>query len=1650
MIGSKFTGPILPFNLNDPTHISGYGKGGIHTSVDTLNDRNAIPVGKREHGMIVAVGNNSTSGGAFVNYQLVIPNWYLLDIPNRLTALADNNNWIKLIDSLLGYIPVNKAGDTGIGALQINDTSATLNSTSGALIVAGGIGVNGDISTNSIFIKNSTSNVWNQAIVSNSNGGIRFGGGNFNQIDVPGINTSNTTRVSTLVVNRSDFSSASAAFSAQITGGVVGNGFTKYTGLALAPRLGQTSSGTGELFSLEIAPVVNQSVGALGPVTGIRYAPTGTIRGTHYAIETLSGDVKIGGATASISGAVYNILDFDGVTYKTALSNGGATNSIEVGNGFTSIKVGQYQAIGANLALLDTLAATPTYKSVINSTVATSLTIGAGWANVTIGGYIWNIATGAVTGGNAVLGGNNTGITLQARKPGTQTVNGAAYVNVDITGNWQISVPGSGSWVGYDSSNLTISHTGTSNQNTTIFKANPTVSNLTVNGSIYGFRGTINNGNGNRYNLYMDGTAPNYFAGDLKIDSSTTSTNSTSGSLIVTGGIGVGGNLNVSGSVVIGSTSGTLDVSTLRILDFDGVTYRTALINNGITNQLYVGSGFTSTRIYAGGGLFTFSNNNLSYSNGGNNNFTFSAGTITFNTGGLAFSTASLAAGGAVFTSSNPFTQSSGTQQAYVVGGIGSINVTGTSTSDYTTFYSSPGIVSWSGTSGILSGFRSTITSGANRYQLYMGGTALNYFAGDIQMASGLGIRDGNGAYIIKFPTTVTNAVNYLVVNNNIASDGFVLLGVDGVSANVGFNFTTKANGDFQFNNSGTGGFQLKSGVANGSSGAAALILRAVSTAAGESILEVQNFAPTATTSKVAFKYSMKDTIGLVVPYSYTWSQTVSGTNTAVSGAWGVDNFISGVRTNALTITGITSVFSGSVKILGTTTTLDSPIYRVLDYDGVTYKTALDSSATNTLRLGNSFTTLVTPTTTLNFTGGNNVISNTTGQIAFTSAANFSIVAQTIGNANTSNGFVINKSGNIIATLNNHFASTIQASFTHNGVGGGSQGLLNLIPTINQTGIGVNQPVYAIYINPTITSSGSTQVIGLRSSVNNGTNGSNSGYNLFIDGTAPNFFAGNVVIGGSSSGSVLDAPIHRVLDFDSITYKTALSAGGSSNSLRFGDGFTSMSTPMTFFTYSGGNTTLSASNGGFTIQTGTGGQTITLGPLGGSLVTNGVIITRTSTAMGHNTGTARYMAFTGSFGGASGSGSQDAIGIVNTLNWSGSHSGIGTGLNINPSLTLASSSTYYGLRSQVSATTAGTAYNLYIDGTAPNYLAGNTIIGNSTTSTLDAPIHRVLDADGVTYKIALKGSVTTGELSFGADFSKLNVVPQVNFLNTLVQFAGGASTITNANPLTMSVTSAGSTLTLSTNGGGTANNGVTITTNTTMTNNSNNRNVLLVSGNYTINSGNTANFQGLRVRPTLTLSATAAPTAAMIELWPSVNSITSTTTLYGLRSRLDNDTSGATIYNLYVDGDAPNYLKGNLQVDGTLINQDITYTKKVTLTSAQIQTLSTSVFIDVGIPAPGVGKCIQVLGACFRQRNWTTPYVNPTIQIRAAGGNYQIVTFNLNNIANNGIEIANLTGQVSGGLQFFENAILRFYAQTTPTTGDADYDFYITYKIITL
>jgi hypothetical protein len=190
------------------------------------------------------------------------------------------------------------------------------------------------------------------------------------------------------------------------------------------------------------------------------------------------------------------------------------------------------------------------------------------------------------------------------------------------------------------------------------------------------------------------------------------------------------------------------------------------------------------------------------------------------------------------------------------------------------------------------------------------------------------------------------------------------------------------------------------------------------------------------------------------------------------------------------------------------------------------------------------------------------------------------------------------------------------------------------------------------------------------------------------------------------TGSATQVATLQLLD---TTYKDALTIA-SGNNLRIGAGFTALTIAPTTISTSG----IVLNSGSVTWQP--SGAVVIRSTAAADIfqVGNSTNITITS-------GTRNIIVpYTGSFAPTSGSANFNFINANYAVNQSGtSGNGDIVMFNANPIITSVSGK-IYGLRSQLSATIplgGGTAWNIYADGTASNYLAGNTGIGTSSLGT---------------------------------------------------------------------------------------------------------------------------------------------------------------------------------------------------------------------------------------------------------------------------------------------------------------------------------------------
>ena len=360
-------------------------------------------------------------------------------------------------------------------------------------------------------------------------------------------------------------------------------------------------------------------------------------------------------------------------------------------------------------------------SSVASTTIGTGTLTVAGGAGVSgaisLGGALKLFNGSFYTGFDSAATANTTYIW-----PATSPSTGTSVLSSDAAGNlsWILmSASGSG---------LTLNGLTTSTQtfSTSISGSGFTIGSTGSTHTYYiGLAGNASTG-------LISGTAQTifglkYFASGIAITSGTASTNTTTGDLVVTGGIGIGGSLwtsstnyssisgvGISNGVVTGTLSGT--ASSAQVLNTTTDNYSTLYILGSRSNGGFAGTSiYVNTSISALGNTITattFSGTATSATNSANTNVTLDTTSTIYLTGSRSNS-------------------STGSTPTYVLSGVSALGNTITAT----TF------------TGALSGTASSsalVNTDATTGTRYLLGTALNIASGSTQVSVGSGITIGN------------------------------------------------------------------------------------------------------------------------------------------------------------------------------------------------------------------------------------------------------------------------------------------------------------------------------------------------------------------------------------------------------------------------------------------------------------------------------------------------------------------------------------------------------------------------------------------------------------------------------------------------------------------------------------------------------------------------------------------------------------------------------------------------------------------------------------------------------------------------------------------------------------------------------------------
>jgi len=545
---------------------------------------------------------------------------------------------------IAGGIGITGSIHTG-GNVVVNSTAVSTSPTTGAVQIVGGIGVGGSIHTGGNVVVNSTIES-----TDSSTGALRITGG---------IGVGGSIHTGGIVIVNSIIESTSAATGAlQIKGGV-GIGGNIYTSgnIVVNSTIESTSTATGAL----------QIKGGIGLGGSIHTGGIVIVNSMIESTSALTGALQIKGGVG-IGGNIYTSGNI--VVNSTIESTSTATGALQIKGG---IGLGGSIHTGGNIIVNSTIESTSAATGALRITGG----IGVGGSINTGGNIVVNStveSTNTETGALQIKGGIGLGGSIHTG--GIVIVNSMIESTSALTGALQIK-----GGVGIGGS---INTGGNIVVNSTIASTNTATGALQITGGI-GVGGSINTGGNVIVNSIIESTSAAtgalqikggigvggniYTSGNLVVNSTIESNSTATGAFIIIGGIGVGGSINTGGNVVIYSTAISTSTATGAVRILGGV---------GIGGNVFIGKNMQSTTLTTGL-LNALSISSTSNNVVGNIISTSTATGALVITGGIGVG-GSINTGGNIVVNSTIASTNTATGALRIIGGIGvggSINTGG-------------------------------------------------------------------------------------------------------------------------------------------------------------------------------------------------------------------------------------------------------------------------------------------------------------------------------------------------------------------------------------------------------------------------------------------------------------------------------------------------------------------------------------------------------------------------------------------------------------------------------------------------------------------------------------------------------------------------------------------------------------------------------------------------------------------------------------------------------------------------------------------------------------------------------------------------------------------------------------------------------------
>ena len=576
-----------------------------------------VSTGEKASTDYVATSGNGDDNNHYINMGIAGVNWNGTQDNSLTTALSGNDGYLYVQGAtttpgaggnlVIGasttnhYVKIIVGGNTAsnISAVFSAPDTPSTNTTTGALVVTGGVGITGNLNAANITVTDNFSTSGNLQIsaitpsTSTASGALTVAGGvgiagNLNigeNIVIAGNLTVNgtTTTLNTSTLDVEDLNitvAKGAADSAAADGaGLLVDGALAsiiYTHATTSWDFNKTIKGTAATFS-NTDNTTGETSGALQVAGGIAAAK----------------DLFVGGANLITDSTTFNLLN----STVTDLNIGGAASAINIGSISGTLTVNNPTVVGtqATQNLFNDTATTINFAG-----AATALTIGATTGTTTIRNALLDIDGNATVGGTFAVTGDSTLTGDLAVNGGDITTTAGTFNLLNSTAT-SVNFAGAATTLNVGATSGTVSllnaNVWTPNA-TTIDGAQSSIAVFNNATTVDAFKAasdleigatsgtlTINNptvvGTQSTQNLFNTAATTVNFAGAattlnigadtgtatinndiinlegvVNVNKTTASTNTTSGALVVDGGVGVAGNLhaaNISASTITGT-----------------------------------------------------------------------------------------------------------------------------------------------------------------------------------------------------------------------------------------------------------------------------------------------------------------------------------------------------------------------------------------------------------------------------------------------------------------------------------------------------------------------------------------------------------------------------------------------------------------------------------------------------------------------------------------------------------------------------------------------------------------------------------------------------------------------------------------------------------------------------------------------------------------------------------------------------------------------------------------------------------------------------------------------------------------------------------------------------------------------------------------